>query len=77
MEHSGQKLSCTISISQEEGSLCITKFEIPDKEEAFVHNNFNFSGKDWKWGDQDGGSGSKGYVYDVSELTGVCKVWSK
>ncbi|CAB3980321.1 E3 ubiquitin- ligase HERC2 [Paramuricea clavata] len=31
-------------------------------------------GKDWKWGDQDGGSGSKGYVYDVSELTGVCKV---
>ena len=42
-----------------------------------MHNNFNFSGKDWKWGDQDGGSGSKGYVYDVSELTGVCKVWSK
>ncbi|XP_028390869.1 uncharacterized protein LOC114515772 [Dendronephthya gigantea] len=31
-------------------------------------------GKDWKWSNQDGGTGSKGYVYDVSEMTGVCKV---
>ncbi|XP_046850294.1 uncharacterized protein LOC124443806 [Xenia sp. Carnegie-2017] len=31
-------------------------------------------GKDWKWGNQDGGVGSKGYVYEVSGLRGVCKV---
>ena len=40
----------------------------------FGSSSFYWIGKDWKWGTQDGGSGSVGYVYDVNELTGIAKV---
>ena len=32
------------------------------------------TGNDWKWGSQDGGSGSIGYVYEVNESSGIVQV---